>query len=332
MVIVMDLSTNYLGFKLSNPIIVGSCGYTFSVKDIKNLVENGASAIVLKSIFEEEIVWEMETNLAQMQRPMTIYPEMYDYFDLDTIEDSVTKYLNLITEAKKEVDVPIIASVNCVSAHEWVPFARRIESAGADALELNIFIMPSDLNKTSQENEQTYFDIINAVLSEVKIPVAVKLSYYFTNLAAMIKKISETGVKGIVLFNRFFEPDFDLDSLTVVPTNVLSNPSDLGKSLRWIAIMSERVSCDLCASTGVHDGKAAIKQILAGAKAVQIASVLYKKGPKVIKEMIDEMKQWMEEKGFSTIDDFRGRMSQSRSLNPAVYERAQFMHYFSEKF
>jgi dihydroorotate dehydrogenase (fumarate) len=332
MVIVMDLSTNYLGFKLSNPIIVGSCGYTFSVKDIKNLVENGASAIVLKSIFEEEIVWEMETNLAQMQRPMTIYPEMYDYFDLDTIEDSVTKYLNLITEAKKEVNVPIIASVNCVSAHEWVPFARRIESAGADALELNIFIMPSDLNKTSQENEQTYFDIINAVLSEVNIPVAVKLSYYFTNLAAMIKKISETGVKGIVLFNRFFEPDFDLDSLTVVPTNVLSNPSDLGKSLRWIAIMSERVSCDLCASTGVHDGKAAIKQILAGAKAVQIASVLYKKGPKVIKEMLDEMKQWMEEKGFSTIDDFRGRMSQSRSLNPAVYERAQFMHYFSEKF
>jgi dihydroorotate dehydrogenase (fumarate) len=166
----------------------------------------------------------------------------------------------------------------------------------------------------------------------VNIPVAVKLSYYFTNLAAMIKKISETGVKGIVLFNRFFEPDFDLDSLTVVPTNVLSNPSDLGKSLRWIAIMSERVSCDLCASTGVHDGKAAIKQILAGAKAVQIASVLYKKGPKVIKEMLDEMKQWMEEKGFSTIDDFRGRMSQSRSLNPAVYERAQFMHYFSEKF
>lgn len=328
----MDLTTNYLGFTLKNPIIVGSCGYTYSVKDIKTLVENGASAIVLKSIFEEEIVWEMETNLAQMQKPMTFYPEMYDYFDLETLEDSVTKYLNLISDSKKEVNVPIIASVNCVSSHEWIPFARRIEDAGADALELNIFIMPSDLNRTSQDNEKMYFDIIDSVLSVVKIPVAVKLSYYFTNLGSMIKQISEMGVKGIVLFNRFFEPDFDLDTLTVVPTNVLSTPSDLGKSLRWIAIMSERVKCDLCASTGVHDGKAVIKQILAGAKAVQIASVIYKKGSKVIGEMLDEIRNWMKEKEFTSLDEFRGRLSQSRSLNPAVYERAQFMHYFSEKF
>jgi dihydroorotate dehydrogenase (fumarate) len=328
----MDLRTSYLGFTLQNPIIVGSCGYTYSVKDVKSLVENGAAAIVLKSIFEEEIVWEMESNLAQMQRPMTIYPEIYDFFDLETIEDSVTKYLNLISECKKEVDVPIIASVNCISSHEWVPFARRIEEAGADALELNIFIMPSDLNRTSQENEKMYFEIIDSVVSVAKIPVAVKLSYYFTNLASMIKQISERGVKGIVLFNRFFEPDFDLDTFTVVPTNVLSSPSDLGKSLRWIAIMSERVSCDLCASTGVHDGKAVIKQILAGAKAVQIASAIYRKGPKVIGEMLEEIKNWMYEKGFNSLDDFRGRMSQSRSLNPAAYERAQFMHYFSEKF
>ncbi len=328
----MDLSTNYLGFKLRNPIIVGSCGYTFSVKDIKNLVENGASAVVLKSIFEEEIVWEMEHNLAQMQRPSTIYPEIYDFFDLENIEDSVTKYLNLISDVKKEVSVPIIASVNCVSAKEWVPFAKRVENAGADALELNIFIMPSDLERTSEENEQMYFEIINSVLAEVKIPVAVKLSYYFSNLAKMIKRISETGVKGIVLFNRFFEPDFDLDSLTVVPTNVLSNPADLGKSLRWISIMSDRVNCDLCASTGVHDGKAVVKQLLAGAKAVQIASVLYRKGPKVIGEMLEEVNNWMAEKEFDSIEDFRGRLSQSKSLNPAVYERAQFMRYFSEKF
>jgi len=328
----MDLRTSYLGFTLQNPIIVGSCGYTYSVKDVKSLVENGAAAIVLKSIFEEEIVWEMESNLAQMQRPMTIYPEIYDFFDVETIEDSVTKYLNLISECKKEVDVPIIASVNCISSHEWVPFARRIEEAGADALELNIFIMPSDLNRTSQENEKMYFEIIDSVLSVAKIPVAVKLSYYFTNLASMIKQISERGVKGIVLFNRFFEPDFDLDTFTVVPTNVLSSPSDLGKSLRWIAIMSERVNCDLCASTGVHDGKAVIKQILAGAKAVQIASAIYRKGPRVIGEMLEEIKNWMNEKGFNSLDDFRGRMSQSRSLNPAAYERAQFMHYFNEKF
>lgn len=328
----MDLSTTYLGFKLSNPIIVGSCGYTFSVKDIKNLVENGASAIVLKSIFEEEITWEMEHNLAKMQRPMTVYPEVYDFFDLESLEDSVTKYLNLISDVKKEVSVPIIASVNCVSNKEWVPFARRIEDAGADAIELNIFIMPSDFERTSAENEQMYFDIIHSVLSEVKIPVSVKLSYYFSNLASMIKKISETGVKGIVLFNRFFEPDFDLDSMTVVPTNVLSQPSDLGKSLRWISIMSGRVACDLCASTGVHNGKSVIKQILAGAKAVQIASAIYRRGPKVIGEMLEEIKNWMAEKEYESLDDFRGRLSQAKSMNPAVYERAQFMRYFSGKF
>jgi dihydroorotate dehydrogenase (fumarate) len=328
----MYLRTSYLGFTLQNPIIVGSCGYNYSVKDVKSLVENGAAAIVLKLIFEEEILWEMESNLAQIQRPMTIYPEIYDFCDLETIEDSVTKYLNLISECKKEVDVPIIASVNCISSHEWVPFAHRIEEAGADALELNIFIMPSDLNRTSQENEKMYFEIIDSVLLVAKIPVAVKLSYYFTNLASMVKQISERGVKGIVLFNRFFVPDFDLDTFAVVPTNVLSSPSDLSKSLRWIAIMSERVNCDLCVSTGVHDGKAVIKQILAGAKAVQISSAIYRKGPKVIGEMLEEIKNWMNGKGFNSLDDFRGRMSQSRSLNPAAYERAQFMHYFSEKF
>ncbi|MCX7879652.1 MAG: dihydroorotate dehydrogenase-like protein [Ignavibacteria bacterium] len=328
----MDLTTHYMGFRLSNPIIIGSCGYTYSLKDIQTLVENGASAIVLKSIFEEEIVWEMESHMAQMQRPMPLYPEIYDYFDASTLEDSVTKYLNLISLTKKSIEVPIIASINCVSIKEWIPFSKRIESAGADALELNIFTMPSDLNRTCEDNEKIYFEIIQSVLSEVSIPVAVKLSYYFSNLASIVKRISETGVKGIVLFNRFFEPDFDLDSLIVVPTNVLSSPSDIGKTLRWISILSERVKCDLCASTGIHDGKGVIKQILAGAKAVQIASVIYRKGPKVVAEMLSEIKQWMEEKEFHSLDDFRGRLSQSRSLNPAVYERAQFMRYFSEKF
>lgn len=328
----MDISTTYLGFKLINPIIIGSSGYTYSIKDIKNLVENGASAIVLKSLFEEEILWEMESDLAQMQRPMTIYPEIYDFFNLETLEDSVSKYLNLIEESKKAVDVPIIASVNCVSKGEWIPFSKKIESAGADAIELNIFIMPSDLDRTAEENERTYFEIIDAVLKEVSIPVSVKISYFFTSLASIIKKVSETGVKGIVLFNRFFNPDFDLDTLSVIPSNVLSSPTDLGLTLRWVSIMSGRVSCDIAASTGIHDGKAVIKQLLAGAKAVQIASVIYRKGPKVIGEMLQEVKDWMSERGYESLDDFRGKLCQAKSLNPAIYERSQFMRYFSEKF
>ncbi len=328
----MDISTTYLGFKLANPIIIGSSGYTYSVKDIKNLVEHGASAIVLKSLFEEEILWEMESNLAQMQRPMTIYPEIYDFFNIETLEDSVSKYLNLIEESKKAVDVPIIASVNCVSKGEWIPFSKKIESAGADALELNIFVMPSDLERSAEENEKVYFEIIDAVLKEVAIPVSVKISYFFTSLASMIKRVSETGVKGIVLFNRFFNPDFDLDTLSVIPSNVLSNPSDLGLTLRWVSIMSGRVSCDIAASTGVHDGKAVIKQLLAGAKAVQIASAIYRKGPRVIGEMLQEIKDWMNERGYESLDDFRGKLCQAKSLNPAIYERSQFMRYFSEKF
>ncbi len=329
---VMDISTTYLGFKLANPIIIGSSGYTYSVKDIRNLVENGASAIVLKSLFEEEILWEIESNIAQMHRPMTIYPEIYDFFNLETLEDSVSKYLSLIEESKKAVDVPIIASINCISASEWVPFSRKIALAGADALELNIFIMPSDLDRTSQENEKTYFEVIDAVLKEVTIPVSVKISYFFSNLAAMIKKVSETGIKGIVLFNRFFNPDFDLDTLSVIPSNVLSSPTDLGITLRWVSIMSGRVSCDIAASTGIHDGKAVIKQLLAGAKAVEIASAIYRKGPKVIGEMIQEIQDWMTEKCYESIDEFRGKLSQAKSLNPAIYERSQFMRYFSEKF
>ncbi len=328
----MDLSTTYLGFNLQNPLIAGSSGYTFSVNDILALVENGASAIVLKSLFEEEIVWEMENNIAQMQRPGTLYPEIYDFFDLDSLADSVTKYLHLIEDAKKAVDVPIIASVNCVSAQEWVPFSKRIESAGADAIELNIFVMPSDFSRTCVENEKIYFDVVQSVLSEVKIPLAVKISYFHSNLANFIKRLSETGVRGIVLFNRFFNPDFDLDSLTVVPTNVLSHPSDFGNTLRWVSLMSGRVGCDIAASTGIHDGKTVIKQILAGANAVQIVSAIYRNGPKVFQTILNEIKEWMSEKGYETIDEFRGLLSQAKSLNPAVYERSQFMKYFSEKF
>jgi len=178
----------------------------------------------------------------------------------------------------------------------------------------------------------SHVEIIDEVLKEVAIPVSVKISYFFTSLASMIKKVSETGVKGIVLFNRFFNPDFDLDTLSVIPSNVLSNPSDLGLTLRWVSSMSGRVSCDIVASTGIHDGKAVIKQLLAGAKAVQIASAIYRKGPKVIGEMLQEIKDWMSERGYESLDDFRGKLCQAKSLNPAIYERSQFMRYFSEKF
>lgn len=328
-----DLTTKYLGLTLKNPIIIGSCGLTDNIDNLMEMEKFGAGAVVLKSLFEEEIELEMKKNMASMNSSsMAIYPEIFDMFDIETVEDTLTKYLSLITEAKQKLSIPVIPSINCVNVGEWTYFAKKMQDAGADAIELNVFIMPSDFNRTSEDNEKVYLDIIKKVKSEVTIPVALKISYFFSNLASSIKKLSESGADGLVLFNRFFSPDFDINNFRIVASNLYSTPNDLAISLRWIAIMSDRVNCDLAASTGVHYGKSAVKQLLAGANAVQIASVLYKNGISYIQFMLDEINEWMEEMGFESIDEFRGKMSQSKSMNPAVYERAQFMKHFSQKF
>ena len=324
-----DLSTSFAGLKLKNPVIIGSSGLTNSIKDIMELEKNGAAAVVLKSLFEEEIIREMQATYSSMSSEGFIYPETLEFYEHeDKTEESTIKYLDLIAKTKKEVTIPVIASINCLTASQWTYFPRQVEGAGADAVELNIFILPSDLNRTARENEKTYHDIIHEVLKSIKIPVIVKLSYYFSNLASFLQGISKTGIKGLVLFNRFYNPDFDLNTLNVTSGAVLSSPSDLFLSLRWIAIMAERVSCDLAASTGVHDGKAMVKQLLAGAHAVEIASALYKYGNARIGEMLSEVKDWMKNKGYSSIQDFRGKLSQAKSSDPAAYERVQFMKYF----
>ena len=328
-----DLKTKYLGLDLRNPLIVGSCGLTDNLENLKEMEKFGAGAIVLKSLFEEEIELEMKSNIADMtSNSGNIYPEIFDMFDMSTVEDTLTKYLNLISDAKKEMSIPVIPSVNCVSATEWTYFAKKMEEAGAPALELNVFLVPSDFNKSADENESVYFDIVKKVKQEITIPVALKVSYYFTNLASMLQKLSESGVDGLVLFNKFFAPDFDINNFRVVASNLYTNPSDISVSLRWVAIMAERIKCHIAASTGVHSGKAAVKQLLAGADAVQFASVLYKNGISYIQTMVDEITEWMDEMGYETIDEFRGKMSQAKSINPAVYERTQFMKHYSQKF
>ncbi len=324
-----DISTKYLGLDLRSPIIAGSCGYTSNTEDIKKLDEVGVGAVVLKSLFEEEIINEMLRVKTQMQKPGTLYPEIFDFFDFDDMEDSVSKYLFMIEELKKSVKIPIIPSVNCVSSNEWPVFAKRLENAGADALELNLFILPSDMTRSSEENEKVYFDVIKKVKEEINIPVALKISYYFSNLASFIKKLSESGIDGLVLFNRFYSPDIDVDNLKVIPADVTSHPSDIFISLRWIAIMAGRVSCDLASSTGVHDGYGAVKQLLAGANAVQVASALYKNGIDYIGELNHIIERWMNEHNFKSIDEFRGKLSYINIDNPAAYERVQFMRYFS---
>lgn len=326
-----DLTTSYLGLNLKNPIIAGSSGLTNSMADLIELEKAGAGAIVLKSLFEEEIRMEMEESFNQMTSSGFIYPETMDYFDYDAIEDTLSSYLKLIRDAKEQLSIPVIASVNCVTSEKWTHFSKELEKAGADALELNVFLLPSDFTRSAEENETIYFDIIKEIKQQINIPISLKVSYYFSNLGSMLKRLSESGIQGLTLFNRFYSPDFDLDRMTVVPSNVLSNPAELSISLRWVAIMAERVKCNLAASTGIHDGAAVIKQILAGADVVHIASTLYKNGAGYIQTMLEDIEKWMVQKEFTSLADFKGKMSQSRTSNPASLERVQFMKNFRDR-
>jgi dihydroorotate dehydrogenase (fumarate) len=226
--------------------------------------------------------------------------------------------------------IPIIASINAISATEWTNFARQIEQAGADALELNIFVMPFNFDKNSSDNEQVYYNILKKVKGLVKIPVSVKISPYFANLGSVILKLEENGADGVVLFNRFSSPDIDIKNMKVTTANVLSTPHEMANSLRWIAIMAKRVKMSLAASTGIHDGEAIVKQLLAGATVTQITSALYKHGSGYLSAMTNYLTDWMEDRGFNYIDQFRGKLSQAATENPDVYERLQFMRYFSE--
>jgi len=326
----IDLTTKYLGLTLKNPIIVGSSGLTDSPDKIKRLEENGAAAVVLKSIFEEEITLEYEKIVAE-EAPKRYKDEFLDYLDYRIKDENINKYVELISNAKKAVDIPVIASVNCTSKHEWTNFAKAIEEAGADALEVNLFFLPSNFNKSAEEIENLYVEIIKKLKEKIKIPIALKISHYFTTLALTIQNLSTSGISGLVLFNRFYSPDFDIEKMEVTATNVLSQPDEFPMSLRWIAIMANRVECDLAASTGIHDGDAVIKQLLAGANAVQVVSAIYNHGPEKIQNMLKDVKKWMINHDFKTIDEFRGKLSQVKSGNPSVYERVQFMKYFSDR-
>ena len=323
-----NLETTYMGLKLRNPIIVGSSGLTNSVENVIEIAKEGAGAVVLKSLFEEQINQAANHTFDQGDFS-NYYSEAHDYIQNYSTENDVAIYLDLIKECKAKVDIPIIASINCMSDNEWVNFAKKIEDAGADALELNVFVLPSDPSKTSADNEKVYFDIVKKVQEIVKIPIALKLSYYFSGLAKTMEMLSWTGIKSLVLFNRFFSPDIDIDRFEIKSSNVFSSPSEITQSLRWVAMLSDNVQCDIAASTGVHDGEAVIKQLLVGAKTVQIASVLYKKGFKEIPIMLKEINEWMHENSFDEIDNFRGRMSLKKTENPAAFERVQFMKHFS---
>lgn len=320
-----NLKVNYLGLTLRNPIIVASSGLTGTADKIRSLEQTGAAAVVLKSLFEEQINYETGSLIMNHD-----YPEAEDYIRNYTKSNSVENYLSLITEAKKTVSIPVIASVNCISSSDWIGFSRRIEDAGADALELNVFVVPLDKFRSSADIEDIYYDIAKKVTGIVKIPVVMKLGNHFTNVLAVIDRLYALGVKGVVMFNRFYEPDIDIDRMKLTSADVFSNPSDLRHVLRWTALVSDRVGLvDISASTGIHSWEAVVKQLLAGAKTVQVCSLLYKNGISEMTNLVRGLEDWMGKMNFENIEEFRGKMSYRRIPDPSVYERSQFMKYFS---
>jgi dihydroorotate dehydrogenase (fumarate) len=322
------LATTYMGLKLTSPIIVGSSGLTNKIDKLVQFSDNGAGAVVLKSLFEEQIRFEAHKTASHSEESF-IYPEAQDYISNYARTHHLDEYLQLISEARKKTDIPIIASINCVSADEWTSFAKNIEKAGASALELNVYVLPSNPETEGMQNEKIYLDIASQIVRQLQIPVAMKIGYHFSGLSNFVRKLSWTGVKGIVMFNRFFAPDIDIKDMKVMPTHVFSSPEEISLSLRWIALLADVAHCDLAASTGIHDATGVIKQLLAGATATQITSVLYKKGPEFIKEVNNEVIDWMKQHNYDSVDEFRGKLSYKSTSNPAAFERVQFMKHFA---
>jgi len=311
-----NISTRFFGLDLKSPVIAASSSMTGHAEQVIKLAEAGAGAIVLKSIFEEEIFSELQEELS-LRTGMNSDPEYLDYFDY-------------ISDTKARTSVPIVASINCVSSSDWTLFARKIEEAGADALELNMFVTPSDASKTSENHEQFYLETIQKVLAVVKIPVTVKISHYFSNLSGMVQKLAATGIAGITIFNRFYSPDVDIQSESVTVADVLSTSHDYLLPLKWTGILSGQIKIDLSATSGIHSAETALKFLLSGASAVQVASVIYHEGPSAITKMNQGISDWMDQKGYKTIAEFQGSLSQA-ATSAQAWERTQFMKYFGEK-
>jgi dihydroorotate dehydrogenase (fumarate) len=319
------LTTKYLGLTLKSPLIVSSSRLTSTLDNLKEAEESGAGAVVLKSLFEEQINYSISSIPSSSG-----YPEADDYISYYTKRHSVDEYLNLIQSAKKSLSIPVIPSINCYSPAGWIDFAKVIADAGADAIEINVFFMPLDRKKSSADSEKIYFDMIENLKSCIDIPVALKIGYRFSNILYMIDQFYMRGIEGVVMFNRFYEPDIDTDSIEIVPAAVFSSPGERRNVLRWIAMTSAQdIKIDISASTGVNSGEDAIRYLLAGANTVQVCSVLYQKGISFLNTMNRQIEEWMSVKNFRNIDEFRGNLNWLNYEKPAVFERTQFMKYFS---
>jgi dihydroorotate dehydrogenase (fumarate) len=317
-----SLETRYMNLNLKNPIIVASSGLTNSVEKISACEEAGAGAVVIKSMFEEVLAKD-DWGLAESA---PYHPEAHDYLNAELqLQYGPNDYCELISNSKSRVKIPVIASINCISAKWWVEFAKKVENAGADALELNIFSIPTDPEEESATREKTYYEVLESVKAKIDIPVAMKIGRNFTSLPNLLSQLDKRGLDAVVMFNRFTEPDIDIHNLKMRTTFSFSSQDEIHTLLRWIALVSPNISCNISATTGIHTAEGIIKLLLAGASTVQLASVLYKNGLKMIKKLLDDISQWMSTYNLENIEDFKGRVGFSPEYDPEVYLRAQFM-------
>jgi dihydroorotate dehydrogenase (fumarate) len=322
----MNLTTNYLGLYLKNPIVASSSPLSHNVDSIRRLEDAGAAAVVMYSLFEEQIGFDSYYIDYHLTQGIDSYAESISYFpDMQSYNIGPDEYINLIRRAKEAVDVPIIGSLNGTSVGGWTDYAALIEDAGADALELNIYYLPTNVEISGLEVERLYLEILSAVRQVVTIPVAVKLSPYFSSTANMASRLADHGADGLVLFNRFYQPDFDLENLEVAPRLVLSSSDDLRLPLRWVAILYGRLSADLAITSGIHTSHDVIKGLMAGAKVTMMASELLQNGVRRIGHVLNELVAWLNEHEYESVTQMIGAMSQKHCAEPAAFERANYM-------
>ncbi len=322
----MNLETKYLGKTLRNPLVASASPLSENIDNIKKLEDAGIGAVVLHSLFEEQIRLEQEEYNFHTTQGTDSFAESLSYFpDIHDYKTGPELYLEHIRAAKKAVDIPIIASLNGSTLGGWTAYAKEMEKAGADALELNIYSIPTDPNVSGAEVEKKYVDIVTAVKKEVSIPVALKLSPFFSNMANMASQFDKVGVDALVLFNRFYQPDINLEDYEVVPNILLSQSQAMRLPMRWIAILKDKISCDLAATSGIHTGTDVIKMLLVGANVTMICSSLLKHGISHVKNILDHMQNWMLEREYNSVSQLQGSMSQKKTSDPSSYERAQYM-------
>jgi dihydroorotate dehydrogenase (fumarate) len=326
----MNLTTNYLGLKLRSPLVPSASPLSEDIDNIKLMEDAGAGAVVLHSLFEEQLRLERFELNRSLTEGTESFPEALTYFpEPEEFKLGPEEYLDHVANAKKSVKIPVIASLNGSTLGGWTNYARQIQSAGADAIELNIYYIPTDPDITAEQVERNYVDILKAVKSVVTIPVAVKMSPFFTNFAHTAKRLANAGADGLVLFNRFYQPDINLDSLEVTPNLLLSTPMAMRLPLRWIAILHGRLAASLAATGGIHRASDALKMLMAGADITQLCSVLLRRGIDHISTLETGISGWLEEHEYESLEQLKGSLSQKNCPDPSAFERAQYMRALS---